>query len=336
MKRNGMYLASFLMGLFVWGCNDNTPKNEDAALHDPVVSVQVALIVRKTLTVALVVDGVTDVRDRETVMSPIDGTIVSLSVEVGATVDASDTLAVIRTRSSEASISGARRLLEEAATPRQRDDARRAMQVAEENQQVVPVVARRHGVVVDRMVSIEQAVTTNSDLLQLVDLSTLDFVANVPPQDLTRVKIGQSCLVRFPSLPDRSFAGTVTAVSAQSDQGSQATPVWISFQPQASVAASVLRMGMMGTAAIKTGERPDVLVVPVAALLRDDINDTYTIYTVGADSLARKVLVTIGIVNDSLAEVAAPSLRDGEFAIVKGNYEVSDSTRVTIEAVGNQ
>jgi membrane fusion protein (multidrug efflux system) len=332
MKQLGYVATALLLELLAGGCGNNSSRNDGADPPAPVVSVRVEPVVRRTMPVTLVVDGATEVLDRETLVSPMDGTIISMSGEIGAAVAAGDTVAVILARDSEASIAGARRLIEQATTPQQRDEALRAMEVAKEGRRLVSVTAGRGGVVVDRMVSAEQSITTNSELLQLVDLTTLSFLANVPLRDLARVKIGQPCAVRFPSLTDRAFDGTVAAVSAQSDQGSQTTPVRIHFKTEALEAAMTLRVGMVGTAEITIGEHRDVLAVPAAALLRNDIDNSYTLYTVSADSLAHVVPVTVGISADSLVEITAPTLDVGDPVLVTGNYEVGDSTRVTIES----
>ncbi len=330
MKSKLIYILQLLIGLFVLGCSNDTPGNQDPAMPDPVVAVQVAPVEQRTMPENLTVDGVTEVRDRETVISPIDGTILKLYAEVGDSVDDGDTLAIIRTKNSEAAISGAQRLLSEASAPNQRAEAEKMMQIAEDNEQIVPVTAGLSGVVTERMVSSGQAVAAYADMFQVVDLATLDFMANVPLKDLPNVNVGQACHIRFPALPDQNFSGEIVSISARSDRGSQTTPVRIGFRSGAS--GSILRVGMAGTAEIAIDAHPKVLVVPTVALLRDDINQTYTIYTVGADSLARAIPVTTGIVNDSLAEVSSPSLHPGDLVIVKGNYEVSDSTRVKIES----
>jgi multidrug efflux pump subunit AcrA (membrane-fusion protein) len=170
----------------------------------------------------------------------------------------------------------------------------------------------------------------------VVDLSTLNFIASIPLSDLGRVKVGQTGCITFPSLPDRRFTAQVTAVSAQSDQGSQAAPVRLRFTDPEPAVENALRVGMMGTAAITVDEHRDVLVVPSTALLRDDLANTYTIFIIGSDSLALAVPVTAGVMTDTLTEIAAPSLQAGDPVIVKGNYEVSDSTRITVQPGGRQ
>ena len=335
MKRIiSLWMAAVLITL-VAGCG-GSQSNQDSSQPTPVVTVHIVPVVRGSLDVTLQAYGETNVLDREDIVSPIDGIITSMHAEVGSRVKNGDTLAVIRTRDSEASIAGAQRLIDEAANAQQKAQAKQALEVAIESQQLVPIIAHRRGDIVAKMVSDKQTVTANTVLLQLVDLSTLDFVANVPLQNIPQVKVGQQCRIEFPSLPNTRFDGKVAAVSAQSMPGSQAAEVRIAFETPLKEIETDLRIGMMGTANIVTGVHSDVLLVPRSALLRDDINDTYTIYTVSPDSLAVAMPVTVGVVGDSLAEVSAPSLTAGQPVIVQGNYEVSDSTRVTVKNGSNR
>jgi multidrug efflux system membrane fusion protein len=321
-----------LLGLVMWGCGGKDIQDQDAPPSSPVVSVRVARVQEMSMPETIAADGFVDAVDRERVTAPVDGTVVTLALEIDAAVNAGDTIAILRTRDSDASIAGARRLAEQAKTPQQREEAERAMKVAVDMQQLVPVIAGRSGAVVSKTSSSGQTVSAGDDLIELVDLSTLDFIASVPLRYLQNIKIGQTAGIVFPSLPASTFTCKVAAVSAQSDQGSQAASVRLRFTDPTSKVADLLRVGMMGTATITVGEHPGVMVVPVAALLRDDLTDTYTLYTITPDSLAQAVAVTVGVVTDSLAEVASPSLHTEDPVIVEGNYEVSDSMRVTVSS----
>jgi RND family efflux transporter MFP subunit len=330
MRKSALIAAIPVLIVLLSGCG-NSSGEKDAAQPAQVVTVRVAPVTRGDLDVALQAYGQTDVLNRVNFVSPIDGTVTSLNVEVGSSVKSGDTLAIIRTRDSEASIAGAQRMIDEAASDQQRSEAQKAMRIARESQQLVPIIAHGYGEVVQKDVSVGQTVTANTELLQMVDLSTLDFIANVPLQDIPQVKVGQRCKIRFPVLPNREFEGSVAAVSAQSEAGTQASLVRIALHIPTREIESALRIGMMGTAEIITGELKDVLVVPRAALLRDDITDTYTLYTVNRDSLAIAVPVQVGFIGDSLAQISTPLLDTGQTVIVEGNYEVSDSTRVTVK-----
>ncbi len=336
MKRIEIVLCMLVAGLLVWGCSDSASQDESDAAPTQVVSVRTAPITRRDLPVTVEVNGTTEVRDRSTIVSTTDGTIVRLSAEVGTKVKSGDTLVVIRTRDSEASLVGAKRLIESAETPQQKSEAEKALEIARENEIRIPVVATRNGIIVDKLVSEGQTVTANTDLLEEADLSTLDFVANVQLRHLLDIKTGQPCTVDLISLPNRTFSGSVVSISAQSDPGSQTVPVRIQFALNTADLDPAPRIGMMGVAHIRVGEHRSALAVPNSALLRDDINDTYWIYTVSADSIAHEVPVSVGIITDSVAEIAGPGLTEGQAAIIQGNYEVSDSLRVTVEDLGSR
>ena len=73
-------------------------------------------------------------------------------------------------------------------------------------------------------------------------------------------------------------------------------------------------------------------LVPKAALLRNDVNDTYTVVTITADSLSLAIPVTVGVMTDSTAEISGRSVSAGMPVITAGHYALADSTRVTVSA----
>lgn len=85
---------------------------------------------------------------------------------------------------------------------------------------------------------------------------------------------------------------------------------------------------MTGVCRIFTGVHHNVLIVPKTALLRNDETETYSVVVVQPDSVARIIPVTLGVLADSLAEVAGTGLVPGMPVVVEGNYALPDSTRV--------
>jgi len=321
-----------LFAISVTGCGSSDNQSKSSSQNGPLVSVVTAPVQRTSIPIRMIIDGRTDVINRESVTSPIDGTVLSVQAAIGTIVSPGDTLATIRSRSSEASIDGARRMLETATTPESVNESRAALDLALSTQQLVVITAETAGQVTERYVSGGQRVSTDAPLMQLVDMSSLDFIANLPLDSLDRVAPGQECTVTFPSRHGQTYKGTVVTVNPVSDPATQTVPVQINLK--LTDIASAPRVGTMGTALITTGVRTDVLAVPASALLRDDLNNTYSLYGVGPDSLAHIIAVEVGVQSDSLAEISAPSLQVGDPIIVKGNYEVSDSTRVSVKSDG--
>ena len=233
----------------------------------------------------------------------------------------------VSTKESQSAITGAEALVRGAATPEQQAEARRALALAQSSQGTVELRAKFNGIVATRSVSEGELVGENGELFMLVDLATLVFVADVPLASLPSIHPGQVAAVRFAALPDRAFRGAVEAASPQSDPQSQTVKVRLRFSSGGG--QFVLKTDMMGSAAIVTGVHRRALIVPRSAILRDDENNTSSVVTVGADSLARSVQVTVGATTDSTAEITGGALKEGMTVVTEGNYALADSTRVT-------
>ena len=274
--------------------------------------------------------GKTDALRKEKIYSPIAGKIVALKAFEGTHVHLGDVVAVIQAKESNAAISGAESMVRSARTPAEKAEAERTLRLAKSTQTSINVLAKFDGIVSTRSVSEGELVVENGELMTVLDLSTIDFLADVPLRDLSPVKDGQQASIRFQSMPNREFLAVVDAINPQSDAQSQTVKVRLRFLPMEPSHRSQLRTEIVGTAAIVTGVRPRAFFVPKAALLRDDENNSFSILTITADSLAIILPVVVGTATDSSVEVRGSGLRSGMSVITEGNYTLADSTRVTV------
>jgi multidrug efflux pump subunit AcrA (membrane-fusion protein) len=143
------------------------------------------------------------------------------------------------------------------------------------------------------------------------------------------VRKGQRAVLEFQSLPGKRFPGLVDAVYPGSELQSQTVGVRVRLNRTGEEVRRLLKPSMMGICRIIAGIHREVLIVPKAALLRDDEKDTYAVVVVNADSTARLLPVTVGVIADSSAEVQGAGLREGTPVVIDGNYALPDSTRVT-------
>jgi RND family efflux transporter MFP subunit len=321
---------SILAVIFLSGCGGNS-KDAAAPAPDIFLTVEAMPLSSGTVNETVSATGQTAVTGEEIVVSQVAGTVVSVNVKAGSSVRSGEEVAVIRTRDSEASITGAELLLAEARTKTQKENAQTALEVAQANQQLLPIKAQRQGTVAGRPVSAGQTVSEGAELLRLIDLSTLDFIAEVKLRDMDLLRIGQECVISFSSLPDHSFPGKVAAIEPQTDINSQTVPVRIEFTLPAGEIEQTLRADMRGTAEIITAVRKDALLVPPAAVIRNDMTGKHHIFIISSDSLAQSIPITVGVRTDSLVEVSSPQLKAGMGVIVDGNYEATDSMRVTVK-----
>jgi len=329
MIRRIVHLAALLaLAATFPACTHRQRDDDEAESVKSVVAVKTAPIVRADMETVVIATGLTEAVAKEKILSPIAGTLISLKVLEGTAVRRGDVVAVIQPRETRAAISGAEALLRSATTPQEQTEARKALALAIQTENNLEIRASRDGVVASRSAMEGEQVAENAELLTLLDLSTLVFVADVPLADLPAIRRGERATVSFPSLPEDTFASVVEAVNPRSDPQSQSVRVRLSFQGSSGNRLHLLRTEMSGSARIVTGIHPHVLVVPRRALIRNDENDTYTVVTAGPDSLAHIVPVEPIARTDSTAEVRGTGLAPGMRVVVEGNYALADSTRI--------
>jgi membrane fusion protein (multidrug efflux system) len=314
------------------GCKKEQSEEGQANQTAAVVPVEVALVRTGDISVFIEAVGLTEALRKETVLSPLAGTVVGLKALEGTVIRSGDTLAVIQTKESQSMLAGAQALLAAAITPEQKKEAERAHELAKSNQTVMAVVASSSGIVASRSVVEGSLIPDGGEILTIMDPVSVDFFAQVPLKDLALIAIGQAAEVSFASVGGKPFRAVVGAISPGSDPQTQTVRVRLHFVNLTSEQRISMKDGISGSARIVTGERTGVLLVPPKALLRNDDNDTYTVVTVTGDSLSRSIPVSVGIVEDTIAEISGNDLHPGMSVVVTGNYALADSTRVTVIA----
>jgi RND family efflux transporter MFP subunit len=306
MKLLPIGIALVLVALVTNGCSrSRSGDGEDGEL--PLVTIRPSLVRKGTITTSVSATGRTDALRKQDVVSPVNGLLVS--------------------KEAHYAIIGAEARLQSATTEAERRDARAALDLARSHQNEVVVRAGADGVVASRRVSEGQLVTENESLVELVDLSSIVFIADVPLRDAMHIRNHQAAMVSLPALPGTEIHGAVDAVYPQSDAKSQTVGVRILLADAPPV--HLLKIGMIGQCRIVTGVHNDVLIVLRQALLHDDETNAISIVAVTPDSLAYHVPVAVRAITDSLAEIEGEGIHPGMIVALEGNYGLPDSTRVT-------
>ena len=319
--------TSFLMN----GCRQKQSDEEGSQSAGKAVgNVKVGAVSEQEAAVVVEAIGKTDALRKEKSYAPIAGRIITLKALEGTEVKKDDVLAIIQTKESEATILGAESMLRSAATAEQKSEAEHTLALARSTQNSINVYAKFDGVVSTRSVSEGELVAENAELFSIVDLSTIDFLADVPLRDVSSVQHGEQASVRFQSLPAKLFPAIVDAMNPQTDIQSQTVKVRLRFSTLNNSILSLLRTDMIGTAQITTGVRRHALFVPKAALLRNDEDNSYSVVMVTIDSLAKLIPVVVGTSDEHSAEIRSEQLRAGMMVVTEGNYALTDSTRLSV------
>ena len=177
------------------------------------------------------------------------------------------------------------------------------------------------GVVAERWHNPGDVIDANEHVLRVVDLRRLQVTAAVPVADALRVVVGHAARVTVPGGEGREIAGKVAGTAATVDPATGTAAIRVSV-------SGALPVGTPVEIAIVAEERPNALIVPAAAIVREE-NKT-TVFAVGTDNKAHRRAVVVGIVSAEEAQIVS-GLREGEKVVVKGQDELPDGATVTIE-----
>src|ERR1700690_3336335 len=219
MHKNSLIFCFPLLLLTVMiGCHPK--QNDDDAGQQSVkavVTVTTDKVAEHDAILSVSAFGKTDALRKEKIYSPIAGKISAMKVYEGTVVQRGDIIAVIQSKESNAAIMGAEGMVQSAATPEGKAEAGQVLKLAQSTQNSVNVVAKFSGIVSTRSAGEGELVVENGELLTVIDLSTIDFLADVPIRDVLSVRIGQESDVRFQSIPRKVFPAIVEAINPQTD-----------------------------------------------------------------------------------------------------------------------
>jgi RND family efflux transporter MFP subunit len=318
-------LAVLGLAIGLWSCRARTPG--DPAASEPaaapaVVSVAVAPIARTTLTDVVSGPGHTAAMSQQKVRAPFAGTLVQLTAVDGDRVGAGQVVGTIVSRDSEAALSGAREMVRDARTEAEKADAARAVALAERNLVRAAVHAAVSGVVLSHAASAGDRLSEDQEILTIADASSIVFLVDLPQSDLSRVRPGQSVAVEIPGRPEPA-AGTVHDVLPSAN----ATDFTASVRVDLVGLRSIPPLGLFGTGHITVGSRPNALVAPEAALIRDDVSGVTRLALI-QNGKAHWVEVTVGARGKGGVEITAPALPVGTPVVVSGQVGLPEGAPV--------
>lgn len=295
----------------------------NAPVHVPV---QVAGVRRTDLDVAVTAPGRTEAREQDRVRAPFAARLVALHVTDGDRVTAGQAVADIVSKNSQAAVQGAEQMLAGARTAADSADAARALEIARRNlvQQVLHAPAA--GVVLSHAAAPGDFVDEGEVLMSIAATGGVFFDAQVTQSDLDRIRAGQHATIDMPAVGAAVPAVVHGLLPAASSQNLSA-PVRLDFVPS----RGGLAVGLFGNATIVVARRIGVMVVPAAAVLRDDVTGQARVALVGTADQAHWIGVQTGVREGDLVEIVSPHLAVGQRVIVDGQVGLPEGATVQIQ-----
>jgi membrane fusion protein (multidrug efflux system) len=184
------------------------------------------------------------------------------------------------------------------------------------------------GVVSARQIKIGQHVDVNDATFRITDTSSLVAYLRIPQTELAKFEAGHQADVRVDAMPEVSFDAQLVRISPTIDKRNG------TFRATAQIdnEDGLLVPGMFGRFDIAYEEHVDALLIPTAALLKED-NQT-VVYVVEDGAAVRRIIET-GIRSGDSIEVLSGLTRH-EQIVVTGQGSLRDGSRVfaSIETEG--
>ncbi|HEV7705957.1 MAG TPA: efflux RND transporter periplasmic adaptor subunit [Gemmatimonadaceae bacterium] len=346
-------IATLLVAsMAIAACGKSDAATDDAV--QPVVSVRTAVVARRAMRETL--DGIGTVSTRPDHLARLSAPAVTRvnkvfvtagqQVSAGAPLvsfdraplDAQAAAASTALAAAQRGLERAKRLVEAGIAPRKDLDqaaselARASADAiaAEQMQSRATLHAPIAGVVTTMSAVLGATVDPSQPLIEVADLSALDVLLPVPPNDAARVHRDAIVDLTARSSDDAEALGTATVSEIGGTIDSAARAVIV--RARVTHPARQLRVGETVFARIVLAARANVLAVPAEALVPD--GEGLKVFVVDDAHVAHATPVVVGARDAGFAEVTS-GLRGGETVVTYGAYGVADSAKVTSTAEGS-
>ncbi len=168
-----------------------------------------------------------------------------------------------------------------------------------------------------------------TSVLVLVDNSRLELESLVATADLAPIRPHQTVSFSVDAYPGEKFHGRVVEISPAVQPDSRSAKVRIRVENP----SRRLRAGMFAQGMILTGVDQKAIVVPAAAVYRDDRTAKTSYVFIVENGAARRRNVRIGRERDSALEIVE-GLRAGDIVIAQQSIEVAEGVRVAAQLPG--
>jgi len=209
-----------------------------------------------------------------------------------------------------------------------REQATAALNTANLQLERTDVRAPITGHVVKRMVSVGEQVdgTGGQPIVEIANIDRVEMAANVPADYLSRVKLNQRALISTAALTGVEMMGSVIAIAPSVDPATNTALVRLGIANT----ERQLRVGMFAEARLQLAEHPNVLVVPPAALVKND--DGTFVYVVSGNT-AQRTPVMIGLETPSGVQVTS-GVSEGQTVLTSSVYGLGE--KATLAAPGKK
>jgi membrane fusion protein (multidrug efflux system) len=166
-------------------------------------------------------------------------------------------------------------------------------------------------------------VQQHTELVSLVDNSSVKVEFTVPAKYIENVAVGQSVEITVDSFGDRKFSGTVDAVDSELDIKNHSILVRAIIPNP----TGVLKHGLFANVILVTGEKGGVLLIDEDAVYREGSIELVWVIDAKGRVYTRRILTGAKEVNG--VEILA-GLKEGDTVVTAGHLKLTDGLKVKV------
>ncbi len=159
--------------------------------------------------------------------------------------------------------------------------ARTAAEITRKSVRDTRIVAPISGLIAQRFVQAGERVALDARIVEIVDLGKLELEASVPPEDVVRLRVGQTATVSVDGLT-QPVPARVVRINPSAQTGTRSVLAYLALDSSAT-----LRQGLFARASVEL-QRKRALVVPASAV-RYDQAQPYVILLQAGQAQQRRV-----------------------------------------------
>jgi membrane fusion protein (multidrug efflux system) len=216
------------------------------------------------------------------------------------------------------------------------EQAKSAYEQAKEQYENSIIKAPFDGVIAAVYVEKNQTLIMGQHVVQVISHSGMKSKIYLTGEDIQNVKAGQKVIIKFPTIPEIEFIGSVKKINTAIDLASKSLEVEIAILSK----DKRIKSGMFGEFFIETDKNANSLVIPEPALIpqteikidrETGLQNTfrkYFLYVV-ENKKAKMKEVKTGIANNGQIEITE-GLNSGESVIIIGQNIVKEGQTVNV------
>jgi HlyD family secretion protein len=180
------------------------------------------------------------------------------------------------------------------------------------------------GVVTDRPLFAGETAAAGTPVITVMDTSALLAKLHISQVQAQQLSVGGAATVTIPGVTDPVVA-KVSLISPALDPGSTTVEVWLRVEN----AKGLFKAGTPVHAIITGRTASDALLIPAEAVQTGGDGTTKSVVIIGADSLAHKRPVALGIQTSQAVQVLS-GLTTADVVITTGAYGLDDGMKVKV------